>query len=394
MKQSSGVFMTGVNMENKTISTKNTIQPTSQIMDGLTFEDILLVPQYSEILPNQVDVKTQLTDKISLNIPFLSAAMDTVTENKTAIKMAQCGGIGIIHKNMSAESQAKEVKKVKKFESGIIQDPITIDPDISLADAIHTMEESNISGMPVVKGQKLVGILTNRDVRFQTDTSKSVREVMTTKLITATENINMNEATNKLHENRIEKLLIVNNDFELKGMITLKDIEYTTKYPLAVKDSLGRLLVGAAIGVGNDIEERSSLLVNAGVDVITIDTAHGHTKAVFEATKAIKSMYPSVQVIAGNIATKEAAQFLADAGADAVKVGIGPGSICTTRIVAGCGVPQLTAIQNCVQALKNTPVKIIADGGIKFSGDVIKALSFGAHSIMIGNLFAGTDESP
>lgn len=364
------------------------------LVEGLTFEDILLIPQYSDIMPSQVDVQTHITENIKLNIPLLSSAMDTVTESRAAIAIAQCGGLGVIHKNMSIGSQAAQVKRVKKYESGIISDPITVTPNMVLTQALNLMNTNGVSGLPVIEQKKLVGILTSRDIRYLGENHRLVKDVMTTKLVTVKEGTSFGEARQTLYQYRIEKLPVVNDAGELVGLITLKDMEKEDHYPLAVKDSFGRLLVGAAVGIGSEAIERSEALVEMGVDILVIDTAHGHTQAVYKTTKELKAKFPEAQIVAGNIATQEAALFLSEAGVDAVKVGIGPGSICTTRIVAGCGVPQLTAIQNCVNALKGSHVKVIADGGIRYSGDIIKALAFGADTIMIGNLFAGTDEAP
>ena len=362
---------------------------------ALTFDDVLVLPAYSEVLPSEVDVSTYLTREIKLNIPLVSAAMDTVTESQTAITMARMGGIGIIHKNMSIERQAIEVETVKKSESGMIVDPKTVEPDQKISDALKIMEKYKISGVPVVKGKKLVGILTNRDLRFETDFNKKVEEVMTKdNLITVPQGITMEEAIKILHKHKIEKLLVVNENYELTGLITIKDIQKAKKYPNAAKDSLGRLRVGAAVGVGKDMPDRVAALVENDVDVIVIDTAHGNSKKVIEALKYIKSKYPELQVIAGNIATEDGAENLIKAGADAVKVGIGPGSICTTRVVAGVGVPQITAVMDCYKVCKKYRIPLIADGGIKYSGDIVKAIVAGADTVMIGNLFAGTEESP
>jgi len=366
-----------------------------EIKEALTFDDVLLVPAYSEILPKDVDVSTYLTPRIRLNIPILSAAMDTVTEARTAISLAREGGIGIIHRNMSIEKQALEVEKVKKSESGMIIDPVTVEPEEKIYKVLEIMQEYRISGVPVVKGKKLVGIVTNRDLRFETDLEKSVENVMTKKnLITVRPGITLEQAKEILHKHRIEKLLVVDEDGNLCGLITIKDIMKLKKYPNACKDKLGRLRVGAAIGVGTDWEKRVDALVKANVDVVVIDVAHGHSKRVIETLKAIKENFPNMQVIAGNVATEEGTESLIKAGADAVKVGVGPGSICTTRVVAGVGVPQLTAIMDAVKAAKKYNIPIIADGGIKFSGDITKAIAAGANAVMIGSLFAGTEESP
>ncbi|MDI6801000.1 MAG: IMP dehydrogenase [Thermodesulfovibrionales bacterium] len=361
---------------------------------GLTFDDVLLLPAKSDVLPRDVDVSTNLTKNIKLNIPLISAAMDTVTEGGLAIAVAREGGLGIIHRAMSPQKQALEVDKVKKSESGMIVDPITISPDALISEALTLMERYRISGVPVTTEGKLVGILTNRDLRFETNLKKKVSEVMTKdRLITAAMGTTLDKAKKLLHEYKIEKLPIVDRDFNLKGLITIKDIEKKKKYPNACKDSLGRLRVGAAVGVGEEALHRAELLVKAGVDIIAIDTAHGHSKAVINTLKQIKKRF-EIDIIAGNVATAEGAEGLIRAGADAVKIGIGPGSICTTRIVAGSGVPQLTAIKNCYAVASKSNISLIADGGIKYSGDISKALAAGAHCVMIGSLFAGTAESP
>ncbi len=366
-----------------------------EIPMGYTFDDLLLIPAYSSILPTEVDVRTRLTKNINLNIPLVSAAMDTVTESETAITMARQGGIGIIHKNMSIKRQALEVEKVKKSESGMIVDPITVEPECKLSEVLHIMEKYKISGVPVVKGESLVGIITNRDLRFETNLEQPVANVMTKdNLVTAREGITLEESKAILHEKRIEKLLVVDEKGRLRGLITIKDIEKIRKYPNSCKDKLGRLRVGAAVGVGPDLKERAEALVAAQVDVLVLDSAHGHTKNIIEALEYLKATYPHVDVIAGNVATYEGAKSLILAGADGVKVGVGPGSICTTRIVAGVGVPQMTAIFEAVKAGREFNVPIIADGGIKYSGDITKALAAGAESVMIGSLFAGTEESP
>ncbi len=369
-----------------------------EIIEGYTFDDLLLVPQYSEVLPHEVDVSTWLTKKIKLNIPIVSAAMDTVTEARLAIALAREGGIGIIHRNLSIEEQAQEVEKVKKSESGMIINPITIKPDNTVKEALDIMERYKISGVPVVSdGNKLVGILTNRDLRFirPTDYHKPVSLFMTSQnLIVAREMVTLEEAEEILQKHKVEKLPIVDKEGRLVGLITIKDITKRKKYPNACKDELGRLRVGAAVGTGPDTKDRVSALVSAGVDVIAIDTAHGHSKRVLETIELIKSHYPELQVIAGNVATGEATLDLIKAGADAVKVGVGPGSICTTRIVAGVGVPQLTAIRRAYEVAKEYHVPIIADGGIKYSGDIVKALAMGANAVMLGNLLAGTEEAP
>lgn len=365
-----------------------------EIRESLTFDDVLLIPNYSFTLPKDTDISTFLTRDIRLNMPIVSAAMDTVTESMTAIAMAQEGGIGMVHKNLSIDIQAAEVTKVKKYESGMVTNPITMEPDQRISDALGMMKRHNISGFPITKGGRLVGILTNRDLRFEKKLNKKISEVMTKDLITAPVGTTLEKAKDILHQHRIEKLLIVDKKGSLAGLITVKDIEKAVKYPNACKDKLGRLRVGAAIGVGADREERTEALLAAGVDVLTIDTAHGHTKGVIDAVIATKKAFPKCQLIAGNIATGEAAEALIKAGADAVKVGMGPGSICTTRIIAGVGMPQITAIMDCVRSAEKHGVPVIADGGIKFSGDIPKALAAGAHSVMIGGLFAGTDESP
>ena len=364
------------------------------IREGLTFDDVLLLPAKSDVLPKDVDVRTQLTKKIMLNIPLVSAAMDTVTEAKLAIALAQEGGIGFIHKALPIAQQAEEVDKVKKSESGMIIDPITISPDARISDALDVMKRYRISGVPVTKGHKLVGILTNRDLRFETRLSLKVSEVMTQdKLVTAPLGTTLEKAMKILQKYKIEKLLIVDKDFSLRGLITIKDIEKKIKYPNACKDKLGRLRVGAAVGVG-DYSERVPELLKAGADIVVVDTAHGHSQGVIDAVKAIKKKYPDLDIVAGNIATAEAAKDLIRAGADAVKVGIGPGSICTTRVVSGAGVPQITAVMDCSKEADKAGIPVIADGGVKFSGDITKALAAGASCVMIGGLFAGTEESP
>ena len=366
------------------------------IQEALTFDDVLLVPAHSTVLPRDVDMTTQLTRTISLNIPLVAAAMDTVTEARLAIAMAQEGGIGIIHKNMTIEQQAREVRHVKKHESGVIKDPITVSPDATVRDVIQLTRAKNISGVPVVNGDELVGIVTSRDLRFETRLDEPVSKVMTPKerLVTINENADRKEAIALLHKYRIEKVLVVDDAFNLRGMITVKDIQKAKDYPLACKDEQERLRVGAAVGTGAGTEERVAALVAAGVDVIIVDTAHGHSQGVLDRVRWVKQTYPQVQVIGGNIATAAAALALVEAGADGVKVGIGPGSICTTRIVAGVGVPQITAVSNVADALKGTGVPLIADGGIRYSGDVAKALAAGAYSVMLGGLFAGTEEAP
>ncbi len=367
----------------------------NNIKEGLTFDDVLLLPQESDVLPKDVDVSTNLTQNIKLNIPLLSAAMDTVTESELAISIAREGGLGIIHKNMTIEEQAQEIEKVKKSESGMIMNPITISPKEKISDALEIMKKFSISGLPITVNGKLIGILTNRDLRFETNLDQKIENLMTKdNLITAPIGTTLPEAKKLLHKNRIEKLLLVDDDFYLKGLITIKDIQKAIKYPNSCKDKHGRLRVGAAIGVGDDRDERVDRLIQEGVDIICIDTAHGHSSNVVNSVKELKSNYPYLQIIAGNIATAEATEALVKAGADAVKVGIGPGSICTTRIIAGVGVPQITAINDCYQAAKKYNIPVIADGGIKFSGDMVKGLAAGAHCIMIGSLFAGTEESP
>ncbi len=365
------------------------------VPEAYTFDDVLLVPAHSSVLPAQVDISTYLTREIKLNIPIISAAMDTVTEADMAISIAREGGIGIIHKNMPIQQQAKEVAKVKKSESGMITDPVTVSPDQHIRDVQNIMREYRISGVPVVEGEKLVGIVTNRDLRFETNPDRKVREVMTSKnLVTAPVGITLEGSKELLHEHRIEKLLVVDDNGNLSGLITIKDIEKIKKYPNSCKDSMGRLRVGAAVGAGENRLELTQALVDAGVDVIVVDSAHGHSQNVLDSVKDIKNTFPDLQVIAGNVATTEGAEALVKAGADAVKVGVGPGSICTTRIVAGVGVPQLTAIHNCAIVSERYGIPLIADGGIKFSGDFTKAIGAGAHCIMAGSLFAGTDESP
>jgi IMP dehydrogenase len=368
------------------------------IHEALTFDDVLLEPAYTEVLPREVKLRTQLTRSLSLNIPIISSAMDTVTEARLAITLAQEGGIGIIHKNMSPKDQARQVLQVKKFESGVIHDPITVTPDTTIRDVIALTRSKNISGVPVVEGENLVGIVTHRDLRFETQRDAPVSAVMTPKdrLITVREGADKDTVLGLLHKHRIEKVLVVDKDkgFKLRGMITVKDIQKAHDYPLACKDERGALRVGAAVGTGVDTDERVALLVEAGVDVVIVDTAHGHSRNVLERVRAIKRAYPDLQLIAGNIVTAEAAKALIDAGADGVKVGIGPGSICTTRIVAGVGIPQITAVATVSEALEGSGVPCISDGGIRYSGDIAKAIVAGAHSTMIGGLFAGTEESP
>ena len=366
------------------------------IQEALTFDDVLLVPHHSNVLPSDASLKTHLTSKIELNIPLISAAMDTVTESELAIAVAQEGGIGIIHKNLSPSDQANEVIKVKKYESGVITDPVVTSPDCTIKEVLELTAKHKISGVPVVEGKNLVGIVTSRDLRFVNKVNPKVSTIMTPKerLVTVQEGASKESVKTLLHKNRIEKVLVVNSKFHLKGMITVKDMQKSKDFPNACKDSLQRLRVGAAIGVGKDSDERVKKLINAGVDVLVVDTAHGHSQKVINAVKSIRKKFPKMPLVAGNIATKEAAKALVKAGADAVKVGIGPGSICTTRIVAGVGVPQITAISEVASATKGTKVKVIADGGIRFSGDISKALAAGADSVMIGSLFAGTAEAP
>ncbi|MES9964645.1 MAG: IMP dehydrogenase [Candidatus Sedimenticola sp. 20ELBAFRAG] len=364
--------------------------------EALTFDDVLLLPAHSSVLPKDVDLSTRLTREITLNIPLVSAAMDTVTESRLAIAMALEGGIGIVHKNMTPEEQAAEVRKVKRYESGIVADPITVSPNTPIGELVALTEAHGFSGMPVVDGENLVGIVTNRDIRFEERMDEPVSSVMTPKdrLITAKEGASRTEVLGKLRENRIEKLLVVNDDFQLRGMITVKDIQKAKDYPSACRDSQERLRVGAAVGVGEGTDERVEALVNAGVDVVVVDTAHGHSQGVLDRVTWVKQNFPDVQIIGGNIATGAAAVALAEAGADAVKVGIGPGSICTTRIVAGVGVPQVTAVANVAEALRDTNIPLIGDGGLRYSGDIAKVLVAGAHSVMLGGLLGGTDESP
>ncbi len=363
---------------------------------ALTFDDVLLIPAHSTVLPSQVNLQTRLTRDITLNIPLVSAAMDTVTESRLAIAMAQEGGIGIIHKNMSIEAQAQHVRHVKKFESGVVKDPITASPDTKIRQLLDITNKYHFSGVPVVDGNQLVGIVTSRDIRFVTDLDQRIATVMTPKdkLVTVYEGETAEKIRHLLHQHRIEKILVTNQQFELKGLITVKDIQKAEEKPHACKDSDGQLRVGAAVGAGGDTEHRVTALVEAGVDVVIVDTAHGHAQGVLERVRWIKQTFPALQVIGGNIATVDAAKALVDYGADGVKVGIGPGSICTTRVIAGVGVPQISAISNVAKALENTDVPLIADGGIRFSGDIAKAIAAGAHAVMVGGLFAGTDESP
>ena len=366
------------------------------IDEALTFDDVLLVPRYSNILPREAKLDSRLTREISLKIPLISAAMDTVTEGRLAIAVAQEGGIGIIHKNMTAEEQARQVLLVKKFESGVIGDPITVSPTASIREVLDLTREYDISGVPVVDGAELVGIVTSRDLRFETHYDEPVATIMTPKdrLVTVREGAQKSEIIGKLHAHRIEKLLVVNGGFQLRGLITVKDIQKASEFPEACKDTQERLRVGGAVSTGKGTDERLAALVDAGADVVVVDTAHGHSEGVMERVRWIKSNFQDIQVIAGNIATREAAHDLVQAGADAVKVGIGPGSICTTRMVAGVGVPQLTAIANVASALEGSDVPVIADGGVRYSGDIAKAVAAGAHAVMIGSLFAGTEESP
>jgi IMP dehydrogenase len=366
------------------------------VQKALTFDDVLLLPAHSVVLPRDVKLATKLTRSISLNIPLVSAAMDTVTESRLAIVLAQEGGIGIIHKNMPTESQAAHVTKVKRFESGVVKDPITIPPSMTVREVLNLTRHHKISGLPVVEGSRVVGIVTNRDLRFETNLDQPIRDIMTPKdrLVTVKEGTSREEAMALLHQHRLERVLVVNSSFELCGLITVKDIIRTSEHPNACKDDLGRLRVGAAIGVGEGSDERAEALAEAGVDVLVVDTAHGHSQSVLERVQWVKKRFPHIQVIGGNIATAAAAKALVDHGADGVKVGIGPGSICTTRIVAGVGVPQITAIQNVADALSGTGVPMIADGGIRYSGDIAKAIAAGANSVMLGGLFAGTEESP
>ncbi|MCO5108785.1 MAG: IMP dehydrogenase [Burkholderiaceae bacterium] len=363
---------------------------------ALTFDDVLLVPAFSEILPRDTSLKTRLTRRIALNIPLVSAAMDTVTEARLAIAIAQEGGIGIVHKNLGPTQQAAEVARVKRHEAGIVADPITIAPQMKVLDVINLTQQHRISGLPVVENGKVVGIVTNRDLRFETRLDEPVSRIMTPRerLVTVREGASLEEAKALMHRHRLERVLVVNDAFELRGLITVKDILKATEHPDACKDEQGKLRVGAAIGVGGDSEERADLLTRAGADLIVVDTAHGHSKGVIERVRTIKRQYPSVEIVAGNVATAEAARALIDAGADAVKVGIGPGSICTTRIVAGVGVPQITAISDVAAALEGTGVPLIADGGIRYSGDVAKAIAAGADAVMLGSMFAGTEEAP
>jgi len=366
------------------------------IQKALTFDDVLLLPAHSNVLPREVKLSTQLTRNIRLNIPLLSAAMDTVTEARLAIALAQEGGLGIVHKNMTAKLQALEVSRVKRFESGVVKDPITVTPGMTVRDVLKLTRQHKISGLPVVQGKVVVGIVTNRDLRFESNLDQPIKNIMTTRerLVTVLENASREEARNLMHKHRIERVLVVNAAFELCGLITVKDILKSSEHPQACKDEQGRLRVGAAIGVGEGTEERASLLVEAGVDVLIVDTAHGHAQGVLNRVRWVKKNFPNVDVIGGNIATAAAALALVEHGADGVKVGIGPGSICTTRMVAGVGMPQITAIQNVADALQGSGIPLIADGGVRYSGDIAKALAAGAHAVMLGGLFAGTEEAP
>ncbi|NCN88939.1 MAG: IMP dehydrogenase [Gallionella sp.] len=363
---------------------------------ALTFDDVLLLPAQSDVLPRDVNLRTRVTRNIELNIPLLSAAMDTVTEARLAIALAQEGGIGMVHKNMTAKEQAAQVAKVKRFESGVVKDPICVRSDMTVRDVLNLTRQYKISGLPVLQGKQVVGIVTNRDLRFETNLDQSIGNIMTPRerLITVRENAGLDEARALMHKHRIERVLVINDAFELRGLMTVKDILKSTEYPNACKDSQGRLRVGAAVGVGEGTEERVGLLADAGVDVIVVDTAHGHSRGVLERVQWVKKNYPQIDVIGGNIATAAAAKALVEHGADGVKVGIGPGSICTTRIVAGVGVPQITAIQNVADALAGSGVPLIADGGVRFSGDIAKSIAAGAHAVMLGGLFAGTEEAP
>jgi IMP dehydrogenase len=361
---------------------------------ALTFDDVLLLPGESDVLPKAVETATRLTRNVNLNIPIVSAAMDTVTEARMAIAMAAAGGMGFIHKNLTVEDQAAQVVKVKKYETAVVAEPVTIEPEAPIQRAVALMREHGISGIPVVQRGRAVGILTNRDLRFEKNLEQRVEQVMTRDLVTAREGVTIEEAKELLHRHRIEKLLVVNEAFELRGLITIKDIEKISKHPNAAKDRLGRLLCGAAVGVGPDREQRLAALIKAGVDVVAIDTAHGHSRAVLEAVKATRASYKNLELVAGNVATAEAAEALCKAGVDAVKVGVGPGSICTTRVVAGVGVPQITAVDDCARAAEKYGVPVISDGGVKFSGDMVKALAAGASTVMIGSLLAGTEEAP
>jgi IMP dehydrogenase len=370
--------------------------PTKFFGEGLTFDDVLLLPAFSQVLPREVDIRSQLTREIRLNIPMLSAAMDTVTEANLAIALAREGGMGVLHKNMSIENQVEQVRKVKRSESGLIIDPLTLDPDATIGDALRLMKENRIGGIPIVdQNQKLVGILTNRDLRFEDDNRKKIKDVMTKEnLVTAPEGTDLKKAEKILQKYKIEKLPVVSKSGKLIGLITYRDILQLQSYPNAVKDNFGRLLVGAALGITRDLRDRAAALMHIGVDVVCLDSAHGHSQGVIQALKSLKKDFKKLQVIAGNIGTAAGAKALADAGADAVKVGIGPGSICTTRIVAGAGVPQITAVMEAAAALKEKGVPLIADGGIRYTGDMVKALAAGAHTVMMGSVFAGVEESP
>jgi len=366
------------------------------IQKALTFDDVLLLPAHSRVLPRDVSLKTRLTRTLELNIPLVSAAMDTVTEARLAIAIAQEGGIGIVHKNLPPRAQAAEVAKVKRFESGVLRDPMTVTPEMTVRDVIALQQQHKISGFPVLKGDKVVGIVTNRDLRFEAKLDQQIKSIMTPqrKLITVRDGASRDEAMQLMHKHRLERVLVVDEDFRLKGLVTVKDILKESENPNACKDPMGKLRVGAAVGVGEGTEERVEMLAEAGADVLVVDTAHGHAQAVLDRVQWIKKNFPAVQVVGGNIGTGDGARALVDHGADGVKVGIGPGSICTTRIVAGVGVPQITAIQNVAEALKNSDVPLIADGGVRYSGDVAKALAAGAHTVMLGSLFAGTEEAP
>jgi len=366
------------------------------VQKALTFDDVLLIPAHSTVLPREVSLATRLTKSIQLNIPLVSAAMDTVTESRLAIAIAQEGGIGIIHKNLSIKAQAAEVAKVKRFESGVVKDPITVSPDMSVRDVHALTSQYNISGLPVVEGGRVVGIVTNRDLRFETNLDQAVRQIMTPRdrLVTVREGASLDEAKALMHKHRLERVLVINGGFELRGLITVKDILKSSEHPNACKDHLGRLRAGAAVGVGEGTDERVAALLEAGADVLVVDTAHGHSQGVLDRVTWVKKRFPQAQVIAGNIGTADGARALVDAGADAVKVGIGPGSICTTRIVAGVGVPQISAVANVADALASSGIPMIADGGIRYSGDIAKALAAGANSVMVGSLFGGTEESP
>ncbi len=363
---------------------------------ALTFDDVLLVPAYSQVLPKDTSLSTRVTRRVSLNIPLISAAMDTVTESRLAIAMAQEGGMGIIHKNLTPKAQATEVARVKRFESGVLKDPITISPGVKVSDVLALSRQHGISGFPVIEQGKVVGIVTNRDMRFEPRLDLPVREIMTPRerLVTVREGATLEEGKALMHQHRLERVLVINDEFELRGLMTVKDIQKATERPNAARDPQGKLRVGAAVGVGEGTEERIEALVRAGVDVIVVDTAHGHSQGVIDRVRWVKEHYPDVDVIGGNIATAEAARALADVGADGVKVGIGPGSICTTRIVAGVGVPQITAIANVAQALEGTGIPLVADGGVRYSGDIAKAIAAGAHTVMMGSMFAGTEEAP